>query len=410
MARRAAPRRQGGAGAAGGVVEPEKRRAMPEKRKRRRPRITPGMSPGTLVSHPDAPQPVIRVMAYGRGPLVEEQVEDLDRIRQLVAEHAVIWVNVDGVGQAPTIEALGKTFQLHPLALEDVVNVTQRPKVEDYGEHLFIVARMPVPAQASDTEQVSFFLGRNFVLTFQEQRPGDCLEPVRARLRRHGRIVNSGPDYLAYALLDAIVDSYFPVLENHGDDLERLESAVLSRPDESVPHRLHALKRELEPLRRILWSFRDVFTALGREEGPLVSETTRIFLRDCYDHTLRLLDLLEGLRESSAGLMELYLSTLSHKLNEIMKVLTIIATVFIPLSFIAGIYGMNFDRTRSRWNMPELGWPYGYVFALGLMLAVALGLLYTIKRRGWFGSSESQTRRMRHALRAGAAAQQERHL
>ena len=359
---------------------------MAEKSRRRRSRVTPGMSPGTLVSHPDAPHPVIRVMAYGPGPLVEEEVQDLGRIRDLVGVHAVTWVNVDGVGHAPTIEALGGIFQLHPLALEDVVNVTQRPKVEDYDEHLFIVARMAVTLGAA-TEQLSLFLGRNFVLTFQEERPGDCLEPVRVRLRKGGRICHAGPDYLAYALLDAIVDSYFPVLEGYGDELEQLESIILARPDESVPQRLHALKRDLEPLRRILWSFRDAFTALGRDEGPLISDSTRIFLRDCYDHTLRLIDLLENLRETGSGLMDLYLSTLSHKLNEIMKVLTIMATVFMPLSFIAGIYGMNFDRTRSPWNMPELGWPWGYPLALGLMFAVGGGMLLYFRRRGWFGSS-----------------------
>jgi magnesium transporter len=337
------------------------------------------MPPGTLAGDPGAPRPPIQVLAYGGDGFVEEKIDDVEKIRALLPRHAVVWVNVDGVGHPGTLEALGSIFGLHPLALEDVSHLTQRPKVDEYDQNLFIVARMPNPGRV-ETEQASLFLGRNFVLTFQED-PGDCLDPVRNRIRRGGRICASGPDYLAYALLDAIVDAYFPVLDRYTDELERLEHDILSRPDAGVPHRLHAVKSDLESHRRVLWSFRDLFTALGREESELISETTKLFLRDCFDHTLRLIDLLESLRENSTGLLELYLSSLSHKLNETMRVLTIIATIFIPLSVIAGIYGMNFA------HMPELRWTWGYPFALGIMLAVALGMLAYFRRRGWFGSS-----------------------
>ena len=352
------------------------------KGKRRRPRVTPGMPPGTLAADPSAPRPPIHVLAYGGDGVIEQEIDDVEKIRALLPGHAVVWVNVDGVGHAPTLEALGDIFGLHPLALEDVGHLTQRPKVEEYEQKLFIVARMPNPGSV-ETEQVSLFLGRNYVLTFQED-PGDCLDPVRNRIRKGGRICTSGPDYLVYALLDAIVDAYFPVLDRYTDELERLEHDILSRPDAAVPHRLHAVKSDLEAFRRVLWAFRDLFTALGREESELISPNTKLFLRDCFDHTLRLIDLLESLRENSTGLLELYLSSLSHKLNETMRVLTVIATIFIPLSVIAGIYGMNFD------HMPELHRVWGYPFALGLMLAVALGMLAYFRRRGWFGSSRDQ--------------------
>jgi magnesium transporter len=325
-------------------------------------------------------------MAYGPDALIEREIEDVAHISRFLAEHPVTWINVDGLGDATTIQALGELFELHPLALEDVVNVTQRPKVEEYGEQLFIVVRMPTAEHPQETEQLSLFLGKNFLLTFQE-REGDCLEPVRVRARRgRPRLRNSNPDYLAYAVLDAIVDAYFPLLDRYGEQLVDLETEILTAPDESVPQRLHDLKRTLEPHRRLFSFFREVFAELHRDETPLINEATRVYVRDCYDHTLQLIDLLENYREANSSLMDLYLSSLSNRMNDVMKVLTITATIFIPLTFIAGIYGMNFDPDRSPLNMPELGWYWGYPFAVTLMVIVAVVMVVLFRRRGWLGS------------------------
>jgi magnesium transporter len=298
----------------------------------------------------------------------------------------VTWVNVDGLGDVETIRALGEIFSIHPLALEDVVNVPQRPKVEEYEKNLFVVSRMPMADHHGGTEQLSLFLGKDYILTLQE-RPGDCLEPVRKRVRKGGtKLRSGGADYLAYALLDAVVDDYFPLLEELGDLLERMENDILAAPREAVLHDLHDIKQRIVPLRRILWSFRDVFTTLIRDEIPHVTAATHLYFRDCYDHTLQLIDLLEGHRENSSGLMDLYLSSLSNKMNDVMKILTIVATVFIPLSFIAGIYGMNFNPERSPLNMPELNWFWGYPFALSLMGLMAGAMLLFFRSKGWLGS------------------------
>ncbi|UCE01373.1 MAG: magnesium/cobalt transporter CorA [Candidatus Latescibacterota bacterium] len=357
-----------------------------EKRKRQRQSVVPGRSPGTVVVDPEAPKPRIRLMAYGPDALVEEEIDHVADISRFLAQHPVTWVNVDGLGDAQTIQDLGQLFGLHPLALEDVVNVTQRPKVEEYGQQLFIVVRMPIADRSDETEQLSLFLGKDFVLTFQE-REGDCLEPVRLRARRgRPRLRNSQSDYLAYALLDAVVDSYFPLLDRDGEQLTALENEILTFAEGSVPSRLHDLKGTLAPRRRLMSSFREMFAELLREDTPLIADATRVYLRDCYDHTLQLIDLLDMYRDTSAGLMDLYLSSLSNRMNEVMKVLTITATIFIPLTFIAGIYGMNFDPDRSPLNMPELGWYWGYPFAMTLMGIVAVVMVFLFRRKGWLGS------------------------
>jgi magnesium transporter len=269
------------------------------------------------------------------------------------------------------------------LALEDAVNTHQRPKVEEYDDHLFVVALMVDANGSADTEQVAFFIGEGYVITFQE-RPGDCFENVRDRIRKAtGRIRTAGADYTAYALLDAIVDGYFPALEKMGDRLEVLEDRVIGTPESGNITELHDLKRDLLLLRRAIWPHREVFNTLIRDEHPLIAKETKLFLRDCYDHTVQLMDIVETYREMASGLVDVHISSVSVKLNEVMKVLTIVATVFIPLSFIASVYGMNFDRETSPWNMPELGWYLGYPFALLLMCASAAGLLWYIWKKGW---------------------------
>ncbi|HSM19603.1 MAG TPA: magnesium/cobalt transporter CorA, partial [Hyphomicrobiales bacterium] len=271
---------------------------------------------------------------------------------------------------------------LSPLALEDVVNVHQRPKAEEFDDHVFAVMRMVRPETGAETEQVSLFFGADYVISFQE-RPGDSFDPVRDRLRRdRGRLRQQGPDYLAYALIDAVIDGYFPVLEDYGEEIESLEDAVIGAPDPSQVERLHHMKRDLLLLRRAVWPMRDMINVLIRDESPFVSSQTRLYLRDPHDHAIRLMDIVETYREIATGLLDVYLLSMSAKLNEVMKLLTIIATVFIPLSFLTGLWGMNFDRA-SPYNMPELGWRFGYPMALIVMFAIAAGLGWYFWRKGW---------------------------
>jgi len=350
-----------------------------------RRRTPPGTTPGTVKTDPEAERPVIRVISFGPDDLKEEETEDLDALSGLVGKRPVTWVDVQGLGDAKTIRRLGEIFHLHPLALEDVVNTHQRAKVEDYDEHLFVVVRMLTEGEQLDTEQMSLFVGPNFVLTFQE-RAGDRLGPVRRRLRQgKGRIRQLGADYLAYALLDAVVDAYFPVLEQYGEALDALDAQISTRPSPDTVIQVHQMRSDLLLLRRAIWPFRDGIGELLRDSSPLISEETRFYLRDCYDHTLQIIDLVETCREMCSDLRDYYLSAVSNRMGEVMKVLTIMATIFIPLSFIAGVYGMNFDTHVSAWNMPELRWPLGYPLALGLMAAVAGAQLWYFWRRGWLG-------------------------
>lgn len=351
-------------------------------------RHPPGTAPGTLRTTPGAAPPTIRVTGYGPDAIVEEEVATPEALRDQLGCWPVLWVNVDGVGHADTLRRVGEVFGLHRLALEDVVNVPQRAKVEEYGDHLFVVARMAWHHDTDCGEQLSLFLGEGVVLTFQE-RAGDPLDPVRERLRRaSGRIRNSGADYLAYALLDCVVDHYFPVLESHADRLDVLEEEILSAPVRSTMSRLHAVNRELMALRRAIYPMRDAVSSLLREPPPQVRADTLVFLRDLHDHTVQAIDLLDTYREVASSLGDLYLSTVSHRLNEIMKVLTMFSAIFIPLGFIAGLYGMNFDYGRSPLNMPELHWYWGYPFVLTVMAAVAAGLVFFFWRKGWIGGGE----------------------
>jgi magnesium transporter len=356
------------------------------RRKRFHKRTPAGASPGTLIADPQAPRPRMNVIAYGPDGLVERAIEDPESLRPLLASDSIVWLNVDGLGDADTIVAVGKVFGLHRLALEDVINVTQRPKLEDYGDHTFLVARMIEWVDHLETDQLSLFLGRNFVVTFQE-KAGDPFDPVRARIRGGKGIIRSrGPDYLAYALVDATIDEYFPVLEKCGERLETLEDRILVSPSPDDIPDVHEIKRDLLTLRRAVWPMRETLSLLLRETESLVEKETRFYLNDCYDHTVQIMDLVETYREIASSLVEMYLSSLSNRLNEVMKVLTMIATIFIPLTFIVGVYGMNFD-TRWPANMPELRWKYGYVACLLFMVAVTIGLVLYFRRRGWLGKS-----------------------
>ncbi len=361
-------------------------------------RTEPGAPPGSVISLPDALPPKMQVFSYGPGKLIERDITSPNELTELVGRLPVTWVNVDGLGHADTIQKMGEIFSLHPLALEDVVHVHQRSKVEDYAGQLFIVARMvrmrPPDAVKDDadarekleTEQISMFLGKDFVLTFQEEGEEDCLEPLRERLRKDlGRARQSSPDNLAYAILDAVTDGYFPVIEWYSEELDRVEDALDHGPTVEQLRRIHRLRADLLTLRRSAWPLRDALQHLQRDTYPLITPETRVYLRDCFDHTVQIIDVLETYREICGDLREFYFSTLGQRTNEIMKVLTIISTIFIPLSFVAGVYGMNFNTEISKWNMPELNWRLGYPFSLAIMSAITAGLLYYFWRKGWFG-------------------------
>lgn len=338
---------------------------------------------------PEAPRPRVRLVAYGAQGVLERDQPLAGEISECLGRFPVTWLDLDGLGDRDSILQVGDLFGLHQLALEDVVNVHQRPKVENYGDCQFLVARMPIPGgDRLQTEQLSLFLGRNFVVTFQEGVPGDCLDSVRMQLRGGSpRLLGRGADFLAYAILDALVDSYFPLLESYGERLETLEDDVLGTPGRETIVQLQVIRRDLLTLRRVFWPLREAVAGLLRDHAAGLQDETRLYLRDVSDHTVQLLDLLETYREIAAGLVDLYLSSVSNRMNEIIKTLTIVSTIFIPLSFLAGVYGMNFDPASS-WNMPELRWRYGYPAVLALMVAVALGLLGWMHRRGWLSSSD----------------------
>lgn len=350
--------------------------------KRRRP-IVPGSRPGVVEVDPEAPKPVIRVIAYGEQEIEERVIENLDELPPFLERFPVTWVDVQGLGDADVLQRLGDLFSIHPLALEDVVNVPQRPKAEAYENRLFVVLQMLRDGSDRGLEQVSLCVSERFVVSFQEA-VGDSFDPVRERLRSgRQRIRGAGPDYLAYALIDAVVDHYLPALEGLLDRLESLEDRMRGRMEEPLAHIRNA-RGEVQALRRALLPLRDLTRSLVSGDWPALEEPTKVFLRDCYDHALVAVEQVDVCREVAAGLMDVHLSTLSHEVNQTMKVLTVIATIFMPLGFIAGLYGMNFDPEASRWNMPELSWPLGYPYALGLMAVVAALLVIYFWRKGWF--------------------------
>ena len=280
---------------------------VPAARRKSR-RTPPGSPPGMLVADPASPRPHLSIMAYGKDALEERRDISLEDLDELKNRFPVLWLDVNGLGDVETLRAIGKRFGLHALALEDVVNVHQRPKIEEYDDHLFIVCRMPHTHRHLDTEQVSLFLGRNVVITFQE-RPGDCFEPVRNRLRaQRGRIRSEGPDYLTYALLDAVTDAYFPVLETIGEQLDIVEEEIMSQPHPDDVKRIHRLKRDLLTVRRAIWPQREMLNTIIRDDSPLIRESTKVYMRDCFDHTFQLMDLIETYREIVSDLTDVFLS------------------------------------------------------------------------------------------------------
>lgn len=326
------------------------------------------------------------MLAYDAEHFEERHVDNLASLPALLERWPVTWVNIEGLGDASVIQELGRLFHLHALALEDVVHVHQRAKTESYGDHYFIVARMPLENQPGESEQISFFFGANFVLTFQEQPGGDCLNAVRARIRSGwGRSRATRPDYLVYALLDTIVDHYFPLVEDCGARLDELEEPTTLTDLDAVMTRVHGVKRTLLSVRRVMWPLRDAINALMRDATALISDETRLYLRDVHDHTIQIIDLVENYRDIAAGITEVHLARVNQRTSEVMKVLTVIATLFMPLTFLVGVYGMNFDVTASPWNMPELGWYWGYPAVLLVMAVLSIGMVLFFRRKGWIG-------------------------
>ncbi|MGF1589694.1 MAG: magnesium/cobalt transporter CorA [Pleurocapsa sp.] len=349
----------------------------------------PGSMPGTISIADRAKPPEINLIDYNQDRhQYATNLTPEECVAYLDTTESVSWFDVGGLGNKLTLEKLAQVFNLHPLLLENIVNVPQRPKLEDYQEQLVLITQM-VNFEAKDKrlwlEQVSFVLGKNYLLTVQEEPEQDCFTPVRDRLSKdRGIIRHQKADYLTYALWDTIIDGYFPVLEVYGEKIEELEELVLGRPTNATLAQIHQIKRELLALRRAIWPQRDVLNILIRDGHPLIEEQVLRYFKDCYDHTVQIIDTIEIYRELASGLMDVYLSAVSNKMNEVMKLLAVISTIFIPLTFMAGVYGMNFNTEVSPWNMPELSWYWGYPLCLSVMLAIALILVTYFWRLGWF--------------------------
>jgi magnesium transporter len=344
----------------------------------------PGTPPGTL-SPVEGEPPGARVIVtrFGADDVFIDEPADRDGLSGLALPERVLWVHVIGLGDVALIERLGQQFGLHPLALEDVLTLGQRPKVEEYDASLFCAAQtLAYTGGRLAKTQLGLFLCKDAVITFQPSGE-DVLAPVRERIvRGRGRLRQKGACYLAYAVLDLAVDSAFPALEAIGDRLDEVEDAILERPDRGDVEGLQAVRRELLVLRQVLWPQREMVGRLARGEHDLVPDDVRLYFRDCYDHAVQALEVSENFREMAGGLLDIYLSSLSHRLNEVMRVLTIISTVFMPLGFLAGVYGMNFDRSHSL-NMPELGWRYGYLGFWAVSVGLVGSMLWLFRRRGW---------------------------
>jgi magnesium transporter len=348
--------------------------------KKRSPKV--GLPPGTLVhiGEKKVEKARITIMDYDETNLEEKGAKTIEESYPFKDKPTVTWINIDGLHEVEIIEKLGSHFGLHPLLLEDILNTDQRPKMEDYGDYIFVVLKMLYPGENKDeieAEQVSLILGSNFVISLQESE-GDVFDPVRDRIRKNkGRIRKAGADYLAYALLDAIVDNYFLILENVGEKIEDTEQQLATNPSPETLQYIRELKNEMIFLRKSIWPLRELINGLERCESTLIHQSTGAYLRDVYDHTIQIIDTVESYRDMISGMVDIYLSSISNKMNEVMKVLTIFASIFIPLTFVAGVYGMNFEF------MPELKWHWGYFALLAVMALIGISLVFYFKRKRW---------------------------
>ena len=342
----------------------------------------PGSEPGTLSIEPGAKPSRIILIDYDQDHAVRKVDITPKACTPYLGTNTISWMDIQGLGSEEVLTQVGDIFTLHPLLLEDVVNVPQRPKVQDYKQQLLIIAhmvRINKEKDGFDTEQVGFVLGKNYLLTFQEEELEDCFEMVRERIRTNqGKVRQLGADYLTYLLLDSLIDGYFPVVEHYEERIEELEDEIVLHPSGKTMQKLYELRRELLALRRLIWPLRNVLNVIIRDHDTVITDDIQIYFRDSYDHIIQLLEIIEAYRELASSLMDVYMSAMGNKMNEIMKFLTVIATIFNPLTFIAGVYGMNFE------NMPELKWPWGYFICLTVMLGVAGGLIYYFWCKGWF--------------------------
>jgi len=347
----------------------------------------PGTPPGTLKEHkPEKPGKLgIRVVDYTAESFQEKELDTADQCRDFLHKTSVTWVHFQGQPDTGSLEKIGSIFDLHPLALEDVLNSGQRPKVEAYSDQLFITMSMPsLLAATISIDQVSIFLGDGYIISFHAGED-DPFEPLRNRLRKkNAPILRQQADYLLYSILDLIIDQGYPILERFGEEIEAIEDDLLTTSmHKNTLTDIHRIRRELLLLRRNLWPQREVLNNLLRSDNALVKMDTIIYLRDCYDHTIQIMDLIENYRDMAASMIDVYLSSSSHRLNEIMRILTMIATIFIPLTFIVGVYGMNFTHPGSPWAMPELHWYYGYPITWAIMIAIVIGMIFYFKRKHW---------------------------
>ncbi|MFY1111807.1 MAG: magnesium/cobalt transporter CorA [Methanosarcinaceae archaeon] len=345
------------------------------------------MAPGTLVhvGEKKVERVVVRVWAYNQSELIEKELETVDDCLVFKDRPDLnVWINVDGLDRVEVIEKLGDCFGIHPLTLEDILNTGQRPKMEDYESYIYTVLKMMLLSKTWDedleeiiVDQVSIILGPNFLLSFQE-REGDVFGPIRERLRKpDSRLRKSGVDYLAYSLIDSVIDYYFVILENFGEKVEDLEDELISDPRSETLHTIQRYKRDMILLRKSVWPLREMINGMQKVESGFIKESTRIYLRDVYDHTIQVIDSIEAFRDILSSMLDVYLSSVSNKMNDIMKVLTIIATIFIPLTFIAGVYGMNFEY------MPELRWKLGYPAVMAFMILIGISMFSYFKKKKW---------------------------
>ncbi|MCW3083947.1 MAG: magnesium transport protein CorA [Bacteroidetes bacterium] len=339
-----------------------------------------GAPPGTVVYYGEDRSEKVRItlIEYNEERFVEKEFYSFQDCIDHVDSSMVKWINVDGIHNAELIERIGKHFGIHPLTLEDIVNTNQRAKFEDYDNYVVAIMKMIYYEKEMCSEQLSVVLMKGMVISFQEAQGGDAFDLIRNRIRQgKGRIRKMGADYLAYALIDAVVDCYFTILERIGDKIELLEEELITEPSKETLQQLHYMKREMIFVRKAVWPMRELINNMERSETELIVPSTDIYLRDVHDHTIRVIDTVETFRDLLSGMMDIYLSSVSNKMNEIMKVLTIITTIFVPVTFIAGVYGMNFD------NMPELHSRYGYFMTCGVMLLMIVLLIYYFRRRKW---------------------------
>jgi magnesium transporter len=339
-----------------------------------------GAPPGTMVySGKDTTEQVkITLIEYDEHNLIEREFYDIDECMASVQPDMVKWINVDGIHNVDLVERIGRLFSIHPLTLEDIVNTAQRPKFEDYDDYVVSVMKMVYYDTEIHSEQLTIVLRENMIISFQEVHGGDAFDLIRIRIRQaKGRIRKQRADYLFYALHDAVVDCYFTVLEKLGDQIELLEDELVEEPQRKTLNRLHHMKRQMIYIRKVVWPVRELINNIQRSETSLICESTEIYFRDVHDHSIRVIDTVETYRDLLSGMMDIYLSSVSNKMNEVMKVLTIISTIFIPVTFIAGVYGMNFE------NMPEIRSENGYWITWGVMVAIMGVLVYYFRRKRW---------------------------